>query len=86
MSPMSQLQLGTYTTPTFLIHGTEDEIVPYHTAVAFSKTMREMGVRGGLGVVEGARHIHDLKVAEGDEGWWDGAGVGYDFLLKELGH
>lgn len=44
-----------------------------------------MGVRGGLGEVRGVRHIHDLEVGEGGEGWWKGVGVGYDFLFAELG-
>lgn len=85
ISPLSHLRLGAYTTPTFLIHGTEDEIVPYHTAVTFSGAMREMGVRRGLGEVRGARHIHDLGLREGGEGWSKGVGVGYEFLFKELG-
>lgn len=85
ISPLSHLLLGTYTTPTFLIHGTEDEIVPYHTAVAFSEAMREIGVRGGLGEVRGVRHIHDLGLRKGGDGWWEGVGVGYDFLFGELG-
>ena len=85
ISPNSQVRLGIYTTPTFLIHATGDEIVPYHTAVAFSETMRKMGVRGGLATVKGSRHIHDLKSKEGDQGWWGDVGIGYDFLFKELG-
>ena len=85
ISPLSHLRRGTYTTPTFLIHGTNDEIVPYHTAVTFSEAIREKGVRGGLGEVKGVRHIHDLELREGGKGWWEGVGVGYAFLLEELG-
>ena len=59
--------------------------MPYHTAVAFSNAMREMRVRGGLAEVKGVRHIHDLGLGEGMDGWWGGVGVGYDFLFKELG-
>jgi hypothetical protein len=44
-----------------------------------------MGVRGGLGKVKGVRHIHDLELREGREGWWEGVGVGYAFLFGELG-
>lgn len=43
-----------------------------------------MGVNGGLGTVQGVRHIHDLGIREGDEGWWKGVGVGYEFLFREL--
>ncbi|MCJ1436576.1 hypothetical protein MMC27_005956 [Xylographa pallens] len=85
VSPLAHLRRGTYTTPTFLIHGTEDEIVPFHTAVAFARALRDQGVKGGLAEVKGKRHIHDLKLREGDVGWEEGVGVGYRFLLEELG-
>ncbi|KAL9046401.1 MAG: hypothetical protein Q9214_000753 [Letrouitia sp. 1 TL-2023] len=85
ISPLAQVRNGTYTTPTCLIHGTRDEIVPFETAEAFLKAMQEAGVKGRLGIVEGARHIHDLRLKENDEGWWEGVGVGYNFLFKELG-
>ncbi|KAK3167719.1 hypothetical protein OEA41_010847 [Lepraria neglecta] len=84
ISPLAHLRRGTYTTPTFLIHGTEDEIVPFQTAVAFAGVLREKGVRGGLAEVKGKRHIHDLKLREGEVGWEEGVGVGYRFLLEEL--
>ena len=84
ISPTSQVRLGNYTTPTFLIHGTEDEIVPYHTAVAFSEAMREKGLRGGLAEVKGAKHIHDLTLKRGDEKFAESVEVGYKFLFKEL--
>lgn len=85
ISPLAHLREGTYTTPTFLIHGTEDEIVPFHTAVAFAGAMRERGNEVGMADVKGARHIHDLNLKEGDKGWWEGVGVGYDFLFRQLG-
>lgn len=44
-----------------------------------------MGVKGGLSEVMGVRHIHDLELREGGEGWEKGVGVGYEFLFGELG-
>ena len=85
ISPSAHLRDGTYTTPTFLIHGTKDEIVPFHTAVAFVGAMRERGVKVGFAEVKGARHIHDLNLKAGDKAWSENVGVGYDFLLQELG-
>ncbi|KAL9608394.1 MAG: hypothetical protein Q9167_006774 [Letrouitia subvulpina] len=85
ISPLAHVRNGTYTTPTCLIHGTKDEIVPFEIAGAFCKALQKAGVKGRLGIVEGARHIHDLQLKENDEGWWAGVGVGYDFLLEELG-
>lgn len=58
--------------------------MPFHTARAFCDVLNEMGVRGGLGVVKGGRHIHDLKAKEGGQGWEGGVGIGYEFLFREL--
>ncbi|MCJ1386179.1 hypothetical protein MMC17_009305 [Xylographa soralifera] len=84
ISPIAHVRRGTYTTPTFLIHSTEDEIVPFQTAVAFARVLKEKGVRGGLAEVKAKGHIHDLKLREGEVGWEEGVGVGYRFLLEEL--
>ncbi len=84
ISPIFHVHRGTYTTPTFLIHGTQDEVVPFHTAVAFHEAMRAKKVRSGLAEVEGAKHMHDLKLRRGDEGFWKGVEIGYEFLFKEL--
>ena len=62
--------------------------MPYHTAVAFSDTIRKMGVRGGLATVKVSRHIHDLKSKEGDQGWWGGGvmwALAMTFYLRSWG-
>ena len=85
ISPLSHVREGSYKTPTFLVHGTEDQIVPFHTAQTFLAALKEADVKCGLSIVEGARHIHDFTLREGDKGWSQGAGIGYEFLFKELG-
>lgn len=84
ISPMAQLRAGNYTTPTFLIHGEEDEIVPFHTAVLFAEALKEYGVKGGLLAVKGAKHIHDLRLKPGAERWQREVAPGYEFLLDIL--
>lgn len=51
----------------------------------FVEALREKGVKCEFAEVRGKRHIHDLDLrpSKGQE-WWDGVGVGYDFLFKEL--
>ena len=85
ISPMAQLRAGTYTTPTFLIHGENDEIVPYHTAVKFASALRARGVRSGFLEVKGAKHIHDLTLMPGTERWERQVAPGYEFLFEALG-
>lgn len=84
ISPLAQVQRGNYTVPTFLIHGTNDEIVPYHTAVTFVDALRAVGVEGQLLTVQGARHIHDVTLKIGSKGWDETVAPGYEFLFRKL--
>lgn len=59
--------------------------MPFHSAQTFYQAMKEVKLKGRLVVVKGVKHIHDLNLKEGDEGWWEGVGIGYEFLLQELG-
>ena len=84
VSPLAQVQQGNYTTPTFIIHSTADEIVPYEESVAFVEALDKCGISCGLLTVKGAKHIHDLNTEPGSEAWETGVGPGYRFLLKAL--
>ncbi|KAK0647379.1 Methylphloroacetophenone synthase [Lasiodiplodia hormozganensis] len=84
ISPMAQLRRGKYKVPTFIIHGTKDEIVPYSTAVAFADALRAAGVEGELLTVQGARHIHDVSLKPGNKRWDDTVAPGYEFLFRHL--
>lgn len=85
ISPIAQVRNGTYTVPTFSIHGSEDEVLQCEISVAFHDALREKGVDGGILVVDGARHLHDLGLEAGSEGWDSGVGKGYAWLLGKLG-
>ena len=82
ISPIAQLKKGKYTVPTFVIHADRDEITPFQDSEAFVEEMKRRGVRGGLSIVHGKKHIHDLALKPGSEWWFEGVGVGYDFLTE----
>ncbi len=84
ISPMAQLRKGAYTTPTFLIHGEKDEIVPFHTADKFARALEKEGVRNGFLPVKGVKHIHDLNLGPGMQKWEEQVAPGYEFLLEAL--
>ncbi|GAW20845.1 hypothetical protein ANO14919_103570 [Xylariales sp. No.14919] len=84
ISPMAQVRAGTYTIPTYVVHGTEDEIVPFHTAVQFVQALRDQGVEAGLLAVPGARHIHDVDITVGTDRWEAEVAPGYEFLFRKL--
>lgn len=58
--------------------------MPFHSAQTFYEAMKDAGLKSRLVVVKGAKHIHDLSLKEGDEGWWEGVGIGYEFLFQQL--
>lgn len=78
---MAQLRSGKYTTPTFLIHGERDEVVPFHTAVKFADALNEYKLRGELLAVKGVKRIHDLSLRPGMDRWDKEVVTGYDFLF-----
>lgn len=84
ISPMAHVRDGTYTVPTYIIHGTEDEIVPFKTSELFIKQLEEGRVKCGFLRLPGVRHIHDLHLKPGDKQWKDQVEPGYRFLLEAL--
>ena len=84
ISPIAQLRESMYTTPTFLIHGERDEIVPFHTAVKFVDALKNRGIKNGFLAVKGAKHIHDLNLKPGMPKWEEQVAPGYEFLLECL--
>ena len=84
ISPIAQVRNGKYRVPTFCIHGENDDIVPCDTSVAFDNELRAKGVKSGLLVIQGAKHIHDLNVEPGSKEWEMGVGPAYEFVFDIL--
>ncbi|KAL6155028.1 Type I Iterative PKS [Exserohilum turcicum] len=84
ISPMAHVRDGSYDVPTFIIHGTDDEIVPFETAEVFIRELENFGVECGLLKLSGVKHIHDLHLKPGSEAWDKQVEPGYRFLLETL--
>ena len=78
-SPLAQIVRKNYQTPTFLIHGTNDDLIPWQQSQETYKALVEHGVEAGLALVEGAPHICDLSSDPESKGW-KAALQGYDFI------
>jgi acetyl esterase/lipase len=83
-SPLNQVRRGNYHTPTYLIFGDEDEIAPFSKAVEFEQALIDKNVLCGFLPVTGAKHIFDLGLTPGSDGWEIGVGPGYDFLVRQI--
>ncbi|KAL8726230.1 MAG: hypothetical protein Q9166_006855, partial [cf. Caloplaca sp. 2 TL-2023] len=81
ISPLAQLRQGNYNTPTFVIHSTSDEVVPFASAERFDTLLEERGVKHGFLKLEGLRHIHDLHLRPGTREWEEQVEPGYIFLF-----
>ena len=86
ISPLAQIKKGTYRTPTFIVHGTEDDLIPWQQARRTHEVLCERGVEAQLRVVEGGIHLFDLgRTYERNEGAARAVREGYEFLGKFTG-
>ncbi|KAI1817387.1 beta-ketoacyl synthase domain-containing protein [Poronia punctata] len=81
VSPMAQIRAGNYNTPTFLIHGTADDLIPWQQSQGTYEAMVEQGIPVELALVENAPHITDLSSDPNSKGW-QAALQGYDFICR----
>ena len=85
VSPLWHIRNGDYTTPTFIVHGTDDDLIPVAQAQRVEAAMAERGVPGQVRVVEGAVHLFDLEPGFERNGEAKRAvSDGYDFLRGQV--
>jgi acetyl esterase/lipase len=82
-SPLAQIVRGSYQTPTIMIHGTNDELIPWQQSQATFEALVRKGVEADLVLVEGAPHICDLSSDPASEGW-KAVLRGYNFLKSHV--
>ncbi|KAI1205468.1 BcPKS19, polyketide synthase [Annulohypoxylon truncatum] len=78
-SPRAQIRQGNYRTPTFLIHGTADDLIPWQQSQGTYEALVDRNIETELVLVEGAPHICDLSSDPNSEGW-KATLKGYQFL------
>lgn len=85
VSPVARARAGQYAAvPTFVAHGTEDEVAPFAAAARFVDAVRARAPRVPCELLSlpGARHLFDLGLEEGSPEWDRVVAPGYDFLVK----
>lgn len=83
-SALAQVKRGNYKTPTFLVHGTADELIPWQQSRRIWRELVDRGISAGLALVEGAPHICDTSNDPGSPDW-KAVLQGYGFLAREVG-
>ncbi|KAH8727766.1 BcPKS19, polyketide synthase [Phaeosphaeriaceae sp. PMI808] len=78
-SALAQVQKGNYRTPTFLVHGTADDLIPWQQTRDTYEAMVEKDITADLVLIDDAPHICDLSSDPTSAGW-KAVARGYDFL------
>ncbi|KAL3462245.1 hypothetical protein BJX64DRAFT_288576 [Aspergillus heterothallicus] len=78
-SPYAQITKGVYRTPTFIIHGTEDDLIPYTQSVRTIEALQAQGVKAGIRAPKGKIHLFDMY-RDADGSSWEAVRKGYEFL------
>jgi acetyl esterase/lipase len=85
-SPLAQIRAGRYSTPTFLLHPREDDLIPWQQAERTWKALRTNRVDAELRIVEGVPHLFDLDPRHrGHDAAMRAVGEGYAFLSSHVG-
>ncbi len=82
--PYTQITQGNYRVPTYFIHGTQDDLIPWQQTQRTWNTLGEQGVMAGGEIVEGAVHLFDLY-GDRDGKNWEVVKRGYEFLFVRGG-
>lgn len=83
ISPHAQIVRGAYNTPTFLIHGTADELIPWEHSQLVVNALTSRGIPAGIYLLEGAAHLFDTFPPSSGYGQ-EAIQAGYEFLFSQI--
>ncbi|KAK1674046.1 hypothetical protein BDP55DRAFT_613354 [Colletotrichum godetiae] len=83
-SPYAQIVKGNYKSPTHVVFGTGDDLIPWQQAQRTVDAMRDAGIQSGLTLAPGQPHLFDL-FRDPDGSRWGYVMEGYKFLLERIG-
>ena len=86
ISPLAKIREGKYQVPTYLIHGSQDDFIPWQeTRRTYDELVRQ-GVPAGVNIVQGGGHMFEMLGVPGDDGRvWQSVVDGYRFLFEHVG-
>jgi len=85
VSPLAQIRRGAYKVPTFIIHGTKDDLIPWQQTVRTHEALKEQGVLAEMRILDGAVHLFDLyRSYETDEKARAVVRDAYEFLRRHV--
>lgn len=83
VSPYAQILKGQYHTPTFIVHGDQDDLIPWQQSQDTIAALNAQGVENGFAAPCGAGHAFDLWTEEDPRAsGWAAVEDGYDFICR----
>ena len=83
-SPYAQIVRGNYQSPTYIVFGTKDDLIPWQQAQRTADALRAAGIDSGLTLVKNQPHLFDLYGdSKGEK--WQAVLQGYEFLFRKIG-
>lgn len=79
-SPYAQIVRGNYRSPTHIVFGTDDDLIPWQQAQHTVDAMREAGIDTGFTLMEGEPHLFDI-FRDPDGARWAAIQPAYEFLF-----
>jgi dipeptidyl aminopeptidase/acylaminoacyl peptidase len=83
-SPFAHIVKNEVSSPTYLVHGTEDDLIPWQQSQRTYEALVAAGVDAGISVLDGQPHLFDL-FSDGDGKKWERMVEAFDFVFKHLG-
>ncbi|KAI1367017.1 hypothetical protein F5Y08DRAFT_350345 [Xylaria arbuscula] len=83
-SPYSQIVQGNYRSPTYIVFGTKDDLIPWQQAQKTADALRAAGIESGITLVPDQPHLFDMY-RDPDGKRWEAVLSGYKFLLARIG-
>ncbi|KAF6806725.1 Iterative polyketide synthase CazM 3 [Colletotrichum sojae] len=68
-SPLAQVRAGNYATPTFLVHGTADDLIPWQQSARTMEEMKARNIEARLVLVPNGPHVCDASHDVESPGW-----------------
>lgn len=84
ISPLAQVRLGNFSTPTCVVHSKADNVVSIESAERFVCALSESGVSNRFVKLEKSPHLHDLLLKPGSKQWMDGVKPAYNYFMEML--
>ncbi|EAS33665.3 polyketide synthase [Coccidioides immitis RS] len=84
ISPYAQIVRGKSRSPTYLVHGTDDDLIPWQQAQRTYEALKKAGVPAGISLLEGQPHLFDL-FSDADGKKWQAVVEAYAFVFKHVG-